>query len=63
MRIYIFGRIEYRDAFHEQPNRWTTFCFGMKASDDATIRKLTTNYEERDLEVTFEAAPVGNDSN
>jgi hypothetical protein len=59
-RIYIFGNIQYRDAFRKR--RWTTFAVGV-AADDATLAKLTSNYGPSDLKITFQHAPIGNDAN
>ena len=62
MRIYMYGRIDYRDAFHDKRTRWTTFRFSLTAPDQETLRRLSSNYPLADLTVRFEAAPVGNDA-
>jgi hypothetical protein len=59
VRIYVYGEVEYFDVFGDC---WiTTFCSGMQA-DAPTLKKLTSNYLKPDLSVTFEIAPMGNDT-
>lgn len=58
-KIYIYGKIMYRDAFRKR--RWTTFASSVGADDD-TLTKLTSNYGPTDLKITWHHASLGNDA-
>ncbi len=58
-RVYVFGLGVYRDAFGYE--RWTSYCSSIVA-DSETLERLTSNWPERNLNVRFETAPIGNDA-
>lgn len=56
-RIYIYGEIEYVDAFGSK--RSTMFCQAVCA-DETGLTSLTSLHGPADLKLTFESAPMGN---
>lgn len=58
-RIYVIGRIEYRDAFGEQ--RWTNFFRSVVADEAAWIS--LTNGSNAEVKLSFQIEPSHNDSN
>jgi hypothetical protein len=57
--IYVIGKVQYRDAFKKK--RWSTFA-SFVGADASTLSKLTSLYVPRDLIITFNHAPIGNDA-
>jgi hypothetical protein len=56
-QLCIYGEIFYEDAFGA--GQVTRFCSLVRANVD-TMTKLTSKYAPSDLEIAFEAAPMGN---
>jgi hypothetical protein len=61
MKIYIFGHVKYRDAFHK--DRFVRFCSAVNVTSKGTLNKLCSNSPQRFQDINYEVAPIGNDAN
>lgn len=61
LRIYIFGQVLYRDAFHK--NRGVCFCSAVSIGSKRTLAKLSSCSVQRPQDIKYEVAPIGNDAN